>query len=64
VHAARATGAQHLGRRNISKDILSYLIVPQIKQLGAVIVADVADPAGYQSAVRKWRLGSSPDVVR
>jgi hypothetical protein len=32
--------------------------------LGAAIVADVADPAGHQSAVGKWRFGSSPDVVR
>jgi hypothetical protein len=37
------------------------LIVPQAKQLGAAIVADVADPAGHQSAVGKWRrLGLSP----
>jgi hypothetical protein len=28
-----------------------YLIVPQAKQLGAAIVADVANPAGHQSAV-------------
>jgi hypothetical protein len=51
-----------LGRRNSSKDVLNALIVPQIKQLGAAIVADVADPARHQSAVGKWRLGSSPDT--
>jgi hypothetical protein len=33
-----------------------YLILPQIKQWGAAIVADVADPAGHQLAVGKWRL--------
>jgi hypothetical protein len=31
------------------------MIVPQIMQLGAVVLADVADPAGHQSAVGKWR---------
>jgi hypothetical protein len=25
-------------------------------------VADVADPAGHQSAVGKWRLGSSAEI--
>jgi hypothetical protein len=34
------------------------LILPQVRQLGAAIVADVANPTGYQSAVGKWRLGS------
>jgi hypothetical protein len=49
----------------VSKDILErFLIVPQIKQLGAAIVVDVADPAGHQSAVGEWRLGTSPNVVR
>jgi len=34
-----------------------HLIEPQIKQLGAAIVANIADPTGHQSAVGKWRLG-------
>jgi hypothetical protein len=56
--AVRATGAQHLVGRNGPKDILScYLIVPQIKQFGAAIVADVTDPTGHQSVVGKSRLG-------
>jgi hypothetical protein len=37
LHAVRATGAQHLGRRNSSNDILSA-ITPQIKQLGAAMM--------------------------
>jgi hypothetical protein len=32
-----------------------YLILPQIKQLGAAVLANIADPAGHQSAVGKWR---------
>jgi hypothetical protein len=32
--------------------------------LAAAIVADVGDPAVHQSALAKWRSGSSPDLVR
>jgi len=48
LHAFRATGAQHLGRRNCSKGILSALFDCTTAQLRAAIVADVADPAGHQ----------------
>ena len=40
-----------------------YLVVPQIKQLGAAIEDRVADPAGHQSVVGKWRFTGRRETV-
>jgi hypothetical protein len=54
VHAVRATGAWAVATGYFER----YLILPQIKQLGAAVLVNIADPAGHQSAVGKWRSGS------
>jgi hypothetical protein len=42
-----AIGAQHVGRRDSSRDILSAIDYHRSCQLGAAMAADLADPAEH-----------------